>query len=146
VCNHEGYAPLWSEQVGSEWREASPKHTWPALTGGDARWVVRAAIDAVVADAYGLERAQYEHILNSFSHTSYVGAPVLCLATFDELKGMGLEAFVRKHDPYWDAPLVTTLPNPVLDLPAGDAAGSNEAFRLETAAPKAKRAKRQIKA
>ncbi|MCA9241415.1 MAG: hypothetical protein KDA37_14500, partial [Planctomycetales bacterium] len=123
TCNHAGYAPLWTEQLGDAWREPTPKHTWPVLDGDDARWAVRAAIDAVVADAYGLDRAQYAHVLSTFSHKSYPKAPDLCLAAFDELKTLGLEAFTKKHDPYWDIPLNESMPKPVIDLPipGGDA-------------------------
>jgi hypothetical protein len=141
VSNHDGYSPLWKEQLGDEWRESAGKHAWPAVTGDDARWLVRAAIDALIADAYGLDRAQYEHVLSSFSHTSYVGAPALCLAAFDELKSLGFLAFIRKHDPYWDIPLATTLPKPVLDLPAPNPSPSS-AFRLTTTEAKPKRQKR----
>jgi hypothetical protein len=117
TCNHAGYAPLWREQVGDAWREPTPPLTWPVLEGDDARWAVRAAIDAVVADAYGLTRDQYEHVLSTFSHKSYPAAPALCLAAFDELKAIGLDAFAKKHDPYWDIPLNESLPEPVIDLP-----------------------------
>lgn len=47
----------------------------------------------------------------------YPRAPQLCLARFDELKAIGLEAFTRKYDPYWDIPLNENLPQPVIDLP-----------------------------
>jgi hypothetical protein len=116
TCNHAGYAPLWTEQVDDAWREQKLKHTWPVLEGDDERWAVRAAIDAVVADAYGLDRAQYEHVLSTFSHRSYPKAPELCLTVFEELKAIGLEAFAKKHDPYWDIPLNESLPKPVIDL------------------------------
>ncbi|HBK09471.1 MAG TPA: hypothetical protein DDZ81_27015 [Acetobacteraceae bacterium] len=43
----------------------------------------RAAIDAVVARAYGLDRGQYEHLLADFSHKSNLDAPKSCLAAFD---------------------------------------------------------------
>lgn len=118
TCNHAGYVPLWREQLGELWREPTPPFTWRVLAGDDARWAVRAAIDAVVAQAYGLDRAQYQHVLASFSHRSYPAAPEGCLAAFDELAALGLEAFVRKHDSYHDVPLVETLPAPVIDLPA----------------------------
>ena len=91
--------------------------TQSVLEGDDDRWAVRAAIDAVVADAYGLTREQYEHVLSTFSHASYRQAPELCLARFDELKELELEDFTRKYDPYWDVPLVETLPKPVIELP-----------------------------
>lgn len=117
TCNHAGYAALWHEQVGEEWREKRAPFDWPALASDDARWQVRAAIDAIVADAYGLNRAQYAHVLATFSHKSYPQAPALCLAAFDELKKSGLESFIKQHDPYWDIPLNQNLPQPVITLP-----------------------------
>jgi hypothetical protein len=81
----------------------------------------------------------------------------LCLARFDELKQLGLHAFTRKYDPYWDIPLNESLPQPVIDLPLpGDdgaadptSQSSVEApapddgeFRL-TGAPKAKRGRKK---
>jgi hypothetical protein len=47
----------------------------------------------------------------------------VCLAAFDELKAIGLEAFGRKHDPYWDIPLNENLPEPVIELPIPEAKG-----------------------
>jgi hypothetical protein len=117
TCNHAGYASLWREQLWDIWREPKPPFTWPVLAGDDERWATRAAIDAVVANAYGLAREQYAHILSTFSHKSYPKAPELCLARFDELQDIGLEAFTRKHDPYWDIPLNDNLPQPIIDLP-----------------------------
>lgn len=116
-ANHHGFSALWGEQLADTWRESRPLYTWPVLETDDERWAVRAAIDAVVADAYGLDRKQYEHILSTFSHKSYPKAPELCLAAFDELSEIGLEAFTKKHDPYWDIPLNEQLPKPVIDLP-----------------------------
>lgn len=120
----EGFDALWRDQLGDAWREpGKPASVWPVLAGNDERWAVRAAIDAVVADAYGLSREQYAHVLSTFSHKSYPKAPDLCLAVFDELKTIGLEAFCQKHDPYHDIPLVETLPKPVIDLPIPDGSG-----------------------
>ena len=62
--------------------------TWPVLAGDDERWAVRSAIDAVAADAYGLSRDQYAHVLSTFSHASYRKAPELCLARFNESKNL----------------------------------------------------------
>lgn len=132
TCNHGGYAPLWREQLGDAWHEPTPAFTWPALGGHDARLHVRAAIDAVVAHAYGLSRAQYEHVLSTFSHKSYPAAPALCLAAFDELTALGLAAFLRKHDPYHDIPLCEDLPRPVIDLPG---ASPHAAPQVTAAAP-----------
>jgi hypothetical protein len=117
TCNHAGYAPLWREQFGDVWREPTLPFNWPVLTGEDERWAMRTTIDAVVADAYGLTHEQYAHVLSTFNHRSYPKAPELCLARFDELKVIGLEAFTRTYDPYWDIPLNDNLPQPVIDLP-----------------------------
>src|SRR5262249_59756371 len=77
--------------------------------------------EAVVARAYGLNRKQYAHVLASFSHASYKRAPEHCLAAFDELAAIGIDAFCRRHDSYADIPLPTALPKPVLDLPIPEA-------------------------
>jgi hypothetical protein len=133
ACNHAGFAPLWQEQLGENWREpGNPQISWPVLAIDDERWALRAAIDAVVADAYGLSREQYAHVLSTFKHTSYPKAPELCLATFDELKAIGPDAFTKKHDPYWDIPLNENLPKPVIDL-LGFGPAEDESFTLETA-------------
>ena len=120
--NHRGYEPLWREQVGDAWREREPHFSFPVLKRENDRWQQRAAMDATAADAYEINRNQYEHILSSFSHSSYPDAPNLCLARFDELKIIGLEAFTKKYDPYWDIPLNKNLPQPVIELaaPSGD--------------------------
>jgi hypothetical protein len=119
TCQHLGYRALWREQLGAAWREPGKEPlTWPVLATEEQRWEVRSAIDAVVADAYGLSREQYEHVLHSFDRASGSNPHRdTCLAKFDELKGIGLEAFTKKYDPYWDIPLVETLPKPVIDLP-----------------------------
>jgi hypothetical protein len=117
TCNHAGYELLWSDQLAGTWREADGEFSWPTLKGDDQRWQVRATIDAVVAHAYGLNREQYDRVLSSFNHKSYPGAPELCLAKFDELKEVGIEAFTRKYDPYWDIPLNENLPEPVINIP-----------------------------
>lgn len=117
-CNHEGYLPLWQGQLGpGTWRERTTVYTWPVLADDGARWAARAAVDAVVANTYGLCRDEYAHVLSSFHHRSHPGAPGACLAAFDELASIGLAAFVERHDPYFDVPPVETLPRPVIDLP-----------------------------
>jgi hypothetical protein len=67
---------------------------------------VRAAIEAQGGGGRlrAVARAGTPHVLSTFSHASYKAAPELCLAAFDELKSLGLEAFTKKHDPYWDIP------------------------------------------
>ncbi|HEY1410633.1 MAG TPA: DNA methyltransferase [Rhodopila sp.] len=46
-------------------------------------WSLRAQVDAAVAKAYGLNRDQYAHLLQGFSHRSQPQAPALCLTAFD---------------------------------------------------------------
>lgn len=73
----------------------------------------------------GRMRDEYTHVLSTFSHSSYKDAPRQCLAAFDELQQIGLDAFTKKHDPYWEMPLNENLPESVIDLrnpePAPDA-------------------------
>jgi hypothetical protein len=95
-----------NEILGEVWREAGTTFTWPVLPGDDARWEVRAAIDAVVAHAYGLTRDQYAHVLSTFSHSSYQDAPRQCLAIFEELRTLGLETFTQKPAPQLGHPPV----------------------------------------
>lgn len=99
-CNHAGYAALWADQLGTAWREAGHPLAFPVLPTGDERWQVRAAMDAVLADAYGLDQRDYRHVLSSFSHRTFPAAAEACVAAFDELQTIGLEAFVKKHDAY----------------------------------------------
>jgi len=61
-----------------------------------------AALDAVVAQTCGLDRAQYAHVLSTFSHKSDPHAPALCLARFDELTAIGLDPFTKRWDLYWE--------------------------------------------
>lgn len=116
VSNCNDFEHLWLEQLGDLWRESTESHMYPVLQDEEARWIARAAIDALVADAYGLSREQYERLLSTFSHSSYPRAPSLCLEAFDELHEIGIQAYAKKHDPYWDIPLNNTLPQPVIDL------------------------------
>ncbi|MBD2358144.1 N-6 DNA methylase [Tolypothrix sp. FACHB-123] len=148
TCNHSGYEPLWREQFGATWREPHEEpFTFPVLATDDERWQVRAAIDAVVANAYGLNRNQYAHILSTFSHKSYPQAPPRCLAYFDELQAIGLEAFTKKYDPYWDIPLNENLPQPVIDLPIPDAVTEEQQLEISglSVASEAKTKKRTTK-
>jgi hypothetical protein len=68
-CHHGGYDELWRTQAGGTLRPADR--------------ALRAAVDAVVARAYGLNRDQYERLLCGFSHRCWPEAPALCLAAFD---------------------------------------------------------------
>jgi hypothetical protein len=97
--HHAGYKSLQQEQASDD-------------TPMDGDTGLRARIDALVANAYGLNRDQYDHLLRSFSHRSNPGAAALCLATFDELKARGLSLFCRSHDPLGHIALVTTRAEP----------------------------------
>ncbi len=76
-------------------------------------------------------RDQYAHVPSTFKHTSYPEAPELCPVRFDELKSIGLDAFIRKHDPYWGIPLNENLPQPVIDLPGLTQGGEEERFKVD---------------
>jgi hypothetical protein len=117
-CNHTAYAPLWHEQLGPAWHEHAPRGSWPVVASEAARWRLRAMLDAVVAQAYGLVRADYERILASFAHRHFPPAPALCLAAFDAVTAQGLDAFCHAHDPYDDIALVTALALPADRRPA----------------------------
>ena len=58
----------------------------PATADLTHRWRIRARIDAMIARSYRLNRDQYAHLLNSFSHRSFPAAPDLCLAAFDKVR------------------------------------------------------------
>jgi N-6 DNA Methylase len=51
----------------------------------------RARMDAVVAQAYGLDRALYARVLAGFSHRSWPEAPAACLAAFDAMETSAME-------------------------------------------------------
>jgi hypothetical protein len=81
-CNHPGYAALWCTRHGD-------RRPWPVLGDAARRWRLRAAMDAVVARGFGLDRAAYAHVLSGFGHRCYPDAPALCLAAFDALQAEG---------------------------------------------------------
>ena len=79
-CNHCGYDALWRQY-------AEGLHQLPKAD-------LRAEADAAVARAYGLSRAQYDHLLNSFSHRSCPDAHGRCLDAFDRWRhGEGQRLF-----------------------------------------------------
>jgi hypothetical protein len=129
-CNHAGFARLWHDQLEGAWREEAPRQSWPVIAAETGRWRLRAVIDAIVAHAYQLDRGHYQQVLNGFSHRSFPAARTLCLAAFDELVSLGMEAFCREHDPYSDIPLVTARSQPVIDLSALPAQPSPIAARF----------------
>ncbi len=77
-CTHSGYAALWNA-------EADRAAERPVCRDNDAEWSLRAQVDAMVAQAYGLDRRQYQQILSGFNHRVFPAAPTLCLAAFDTL-------------------------------------------------------------
>jgi hypothetical protein len=113
-CNHRGFLPLWEEQLGHGRNEGSAPYSWPIIAAESSRWRLRAAMDVVVADAYGLNRSEYQRIMTSFSHKSFKLAPEWCIASFDELAAKGLEVFCRDNDPYDGVLLVDKLAQPVI--------------------------------
>ena len=64
-----------------------------------ARGDLRSWIDAVVADAYGLGRPDYERVLSGFNHRSDPAMPASCLAAFDALRSAGADTFCRQRNP-----------------------------------------------
>ena len=116
--NHHGFAALWTEQLGKP-----PPRRWPVIAAELDRWHLRAAMDAIVARAYGLDRQQYERILASFSHKSYPDARNLCLDAFCELSAIGQRAFVRLYDAHSGIPLPAAIAKPVIDLSVSDICG-----------------------
>jgi hypothetical protein len=114
--NHDGYSRLWTEQVPTV-----PVPEYPSLGQGEARRRVRAAIDAVIAHAYGLSRPLYEHVLDGFSHASDSEMRERCLGAFDELAALGLTAFAKRHDPFdmREIPRSVALPQLRFAVPAG---------------------------
>ena len=82
----------------------------PALAGPAERLHARAALDAVVAHAWGFPRDGYAVVLEVGRAPSALAA--CCLAAYDDLADGGLEAFARTQDPLDGIPLVTSLPSP----------------------------------
>ena len=114
LSNEDSYQDLVGEQI----YHLEPIHLPVSATPSSRRdpATIRALIDAIVASIYGLRRADLEHVLSGFSHRTNPQAPLACLEAFDQLEQIGLTAFRRIHDPYWDIPLNENLPQPVLDL------------------------------
>jgi hypothetical protein len=112
-CQHTGYDRLWREQTGTRPSTAS-------MTLAD-RAVLRAAIDAVVAAAYGLRRDDYHHILSDFGHKTNPASTAQCREAFDLLIRTGPEKFYELHDPFADVPLVSNLSQPDNDRPTASA-------------------------
>ncbi len=114
-CRHAGYARLWHQQLNG-----TPPFV-PDLAAFEDRAMLRAAIDAVVARAYGLGRDDYRHILASFSHNTNSSAPEQCLEAFDLLTACGDQTFYRRFDPFANVKLVDTLSQPDSESPTASA-------------------------
>jgi hypothetical protein len=138
VCNHEGYEALWHDQLGDVWREEIAGPAFPVLPDERQRWDLRAAMDAQLARAYGLDRGLYQYILSGFDHSGQPYVPQMCLTKFDEFELIGPEKFKRQYDPYWDIPLNESLPKPVITLPGiNDLQEADGSFSLSApSAPK----------
>jgi hypothetical protein len=105
-CNHAAYDALWRDEVGGDQGIAVPRRE------------LRAQIDAVVADAYGLNRNDYERVLSNFSHRSDPAAAAVCLAELDLVQLQGIDAFCRLRDPYQHLALITATAKPIDYAPA----------------------------
>ena len=110
------FLPLWLEQLGNVWREKSEKNNLPIFKTEEDKWFIRAAIDAVVAHAYGLSKVQYRYLLSRMNLKTLERTPEICLSVFQKLEETGINAFIKQYDPYWDIPLNINLPCPVLNL------------------------------
>jgi hypothetical protein len=115
ACRHAGYSLLWREQLQTSDLSAAD------LLNVEDRAMLRAAVDAVVAQAYGLERDDYHHILTSFSHKVHPDAPARCQEAFDLLTRNSDQAFYRQFDPFTDVPLVDHLSLPDIEMPIASA-------------------------
>lgn len=114
--NHGLYETLWFKLLQEPHRPPDSPD-WPRLPEGPQRQRLRAAVDAVVAHAFGLTKDQFTYILSTFKHKTHPDDPTFCLRAFDELRDLGLAAFERHHDPYFDLPLDESPPLPVIELP-----------------------------
>ena len=74
-----------------------------------------------------MDRDRYERMLSLFAHRSFPESLYMCLEAFDELIDIGLEAFIKRHDSYWDIPLNENLPRPIQELGISDGIGMAEA-------------------
>jgi hypothetical protein len=93
------FGTLWQEQLGCAWREEL------VIRSAEKRMAAVAVIDALVALSYGLSRRQYAYVLERNGTGGSDAAARLCLARFEELERIGVEAFTRKWDPHWDVAL-----------------------------------------
>ncbi len=128
TCNHVGFKALWHEQVGEAWREGTSKYSWPVLFSMEQRWSLRAQIDAVVAVAYGLSREQYIGVLSKFTHRSFPNASETCLAAYDVIQSIGLDEFLKRHDPYQDISLNRENAKPAISIHALPSSGMAALF------------------
>jgi hypothetical protein len=99
-CYHSGYARLWCEQLGTVPAD------FPDIESTEDQITLRAAVDAVVAHAYGLSRNDFHHILTGFSHKVHPLSPEQCQVAFDSLTECGAHEFYRRHDPFTATPLI----------------------------------------
>jgi hypothetical protein len=97
-CNHEAFRALWEELLGESWHERGPRLTWPVVREPVDRSILRAAIEAVVAHAFRLDRAVLARILSVAGSGLAEGEVEAILGSFDEAGR--LDTFMERHDPY----------------------------------------------
>lgn len=105
-CRHAGFAPLWRAVLGGHWAEEGPRRRWPAVKGL-ARRRLSAALDAVIAAGYGLDRVVYGRLLERLPGGGWWSTEEW-LAMFDRLLRMGPRGFMENEDPYAAVPLPAT--------------------------------------
>jgi hypothetical protein len=121
VSNHEAFLPLWHGELdGKALATSAPE--FPVLGAVQARLELRAAIDAVIAHLFGFGRERYGAVLDRFRHKKAPETRGLCLARFQEVESIGLEAFRKRYDPFWAIPLNENLPKRVIELRPSEAA------------------------
>lgn len=143
LTNHAGYGMLWVDQLSTYWREEGEAFSYPAIDSTAKRAELRSSVDAVVANAFGVNRTQYENILSTFRHSDDTSMPELCLTKFDELKSIGLDAFTKKYDPYWDVPLNEELPKPVIEIAGAPKQSAVHELEMSYEPPKKDKSKRR---
>lgn len=112
VTNHPGFLPLWQEQLGPD-IALPPPSSMPVVAPPAARMALQGVLDAVVATAYGMTRAQYHLVLSRLGDEQgyRLGA-----ASYDELAADGEQAFVERQDPHSAISLCLSLPQPLVSL------------------------------
>jgi hypothetical protein len=112
LANHAGFAPLVSEQLG-ESHFCAGAGPFPFVAIPDERRRIHGQMDATIAYAFGLSRMDYETVLSRFRKDNTFAE---ALSAFDEICTIGVETYAKQYDPYFDVPVVTTMPKSIINL------------------------------